>query len=103
MQHLTCSLAATSRTRPCARIRARQDAVRGDHGVVVSLLLEHGGKVMSKEGALIELADSALSGNVRIFGELDPEWEIDPKQIVFQEKVRLRLSQAASVLLPQGR
>jgi hypothetical protein len=44
-------------------------------------------QVMSKEGNLVELADSALSGNVRIFGEIDPEWEVDPKSIVFQEKV----------------
>ena len=43
---------------------------------------------MSKDGNLIDLADSALSGNVRIFGEIDPEWEVDPKSIVFQEKVR---------------
>jgi hypothetical protein len=44
---------------------------------------------MSKDGNLIDLADSALSGNVRIFGEIDPEWEVDPKSIVFQGKVRL--------------
>jgi hypothetical protein len=43
---------------------------------------------MDKNGHLIDLADSALSGNVRIFGEIDPEWEVDPKSIVFQEKVR---------------
>lgn len=42
---------------------------------------------MDKAGHLIDLADSALSGNVRIFGEIDPEWEVDPKSIVFQEKV----------------
>jgi hypothetical protein len=65
-----------------------QDAVRGDHGEVVSLLLHHGGKVTNKEGHLIDLGDSNLSGNVRIFGEIDPEWELDPKQIVFEQKVR---------------
>eukprot|EP00879_Flechtneria_rotunda_P018122 GHRR01019004.1.p1 GENE.GHRR01019004.1~~GHRR01019004.1.p1 ORF type:complete len:502 (+),score=132.95 GHRR01019004.1:177-1682(+) len=64
-----------------------EDAVRGDHGEVVSLLLNHGGKVLAKHGHLVDLADSTLSGNVRIFGEIDPEWELDPKQIVFQEKV----------------
>lgn len=42
---------------------------------------------MDKAGHLVDLADSALSGNVRIFGEIDPEWEVDPKSIVFQEKV----------------
>jgi hypothetical protein len=50
--------------------------VRGDHGEVVALLLASGGKVMNKEGELIDLNDSHLSGNVRIFGELDPEWEV---------------------------
>lgn len=44
-------------------------------------------QVNDKNGHLIDLADSALSGNVRIFGEIDPEWEVDPKSIVFQEKV----------------
>jgi hypothetical protein len=50
--------------------------VRGDHGEVVVLLVGQGGKVISKEGNLIDLSDSRLSGNVRIFGELDPEWEV---------------------------
>lgn len=50
--------------------------MRGDHGEVVTLLISQGGKVMSKEGQLIDLSDSRLSGNVRIFGELDPEWEV---------------------------
>ncbi|KAI8477395.1 MAG: protein kinase [Monoraphidium minutum] len=64
-----------------------EDAVRGDHGEVVALLLGQGGKVTSKDGELIELADSRLSGNVRIFGELDPEWEVDPKKLQFEDKV----------------
>ncbi|KAF6260215.1 protein kinase [Scenedesmus sp. NREL 46B-D3] len=63
-----------------------EDAVRGDHGEVVSLLLHHGGKVTNRDGHLIDLSDSNLSGNVRIFGEIDPEWELDPKQIVFEQK-----------------
>lgn len=74
-----------------------QDAVRGDHGEVVSLLLQHGGKVTNKEGQLVDLADSNLSGNVRIFGEIDPEWELDPKQIVFEEKVRRGAVQQVAV------
>ncbi|KIY93408.1 protein kinase [Monoraphidium neglectum] len=64
-----------------------EDAVRGDHGEVVVLLVGQGGKVISKEGNLIDLSDSRLSGNVRIFGELDPEWEIDPKLLQFGDKV----------------
>jgi hypothetical protein len=64
-----------------------EDAVRGDHGEVAALLVAAGAKVVGKDGALIELADSPLSGNVRIFGEWDPEWEVDPRQIAFGEKV----------------
>jgi hypothetical protein len=32
-------------------------------------------------------APCRLSGNVRIFGELDPEWEVDPRQLTFMDKV----------------
>ena len=32
-------------------------------------------------------ASRRLSGNVRIFGELDPEWEVDPRQLTFMDKV----------------
>jgi len=49
--------------------QTQQDAVRGDHGEVVTLLAGLGGKVMNKDGHLIDLSDSHLSGNVRIFGE----------------------------------
>ncbi|KAI8473279.1 MAG: protein kinase [Monoraphidium minutum] len=64
-----------------------EDAVRGDHGEVVTMLISRGGKVMGQEGQLIDLSDSRLSGNVRIFGELDPEWEINAKQLQFGDKV----------------
>jgi hypothetical protein len=39
--------------------------VRGDHGEVAALLISAGGKVVNKEGELVELADSPLAGNVR--------------------------------------
>ena len=71
----TCTHARTQ-THAHANTRTAQDAVRGDHGEVVALLSSQGGRVMSKEGQLIDLSDSHLSGNVRIFGELDPEWEV---------------------------
>ncbi len=64
-----------------------QDAVRGDHGEVASLLIQHGGKVLSKEGELVELADSPLAGNVRIFTDYDPEWEVDPSALHMHEKI----------------
>jgi hypothetical protein len=57
--------------------------VRGDHGEVVVLLQQHGGKVVDKEGELVDLAESSLSYNVRIFGDFDPEWEIDPRGLTF--------------------
>ena len=64
-----------------------QDAVRGDHGEVATVLIQHGGKVIGKDGELVELADSPLSGNVRLFTGYDPEWEIDPSNLVLQEKI----------------
>ncbi|KAF5831112.1 protein kinase [Dunaliella salina] len=53
-----------------------EDAVRGDHGEISTLLIQAGGKVVGKGGELIDLADSPLSGNVRIFTDYDPEWEV---------------------------
>eukprot|EP00798_Chlamydomonas_sp_ICE-L_P028052 gene28052-31154_t len=64
-----------------------EDAVRGDHGEVAALLIDHGGKVIGKQGDLVELADSPLSGNVRIFTEYDPDWEIDPSQLRMHEVI----------------
>ncbi len=64
-----------------------QDAVRGDHGEVAGLLIQHGGKVLSKDGELVELADSPLAGNVRIFTDYDPEWEVDPNSLQMLEKI----------------
>ena len=64
-----------------------QDAVRGDHGEVATLLINHGGKVMGSDGELIELADSPLAGNVRMFTGYDPEWEIDVNALTVLEKI----------------
>ncbi|PNW74839.1 hypothetical protein CHLRE_12g507750v5 [Chlamydomonas reinhardtii] len=64
-----------------------EDAVRGDHGDLATLLIQRGGKVLDKEGNLVELADSPLAGNVRIFTDYDPEWEIDPATIKQTEKI----------------
>lgn len=76
-----------------------QDAVRGDHGEVASLLMQHGGKVMSKDGELVELADSPLSGNVRLFTGYDPEWEIDPSSIKMLSQIgeRCRVGRGLAV------
>lgn len=64
-----------------------EDAVRGDHGDLATLLIQRGGKVLDKEGVLVDLADSPLAGNVRIFTDYDPEWEIDPATIKLQDKI----------------
>lgn len=64
-----------------------EEAVRGDHGEVATLLIQHGGKVLSKDEELVDLADSPLSGNVRIFADFDPEWEVDPNHITLLEKI----------------
>uniref|UniRef100_A0A7S0VEK4 Protein kinase domain-containing protein n=1 Tax=Polytomella parva TaxID=51329 RepID=A0A7S0VEK4_9CHLO len=64
-----------------------EDAVRGDHGEIVSMLIQRGGKVVDKTGQLVDLADSPLAGNVRIFNDYDPEWEIDPASIQMLDKI----------------
>lgn len=64
-----------------------EDAVRGDHGEVASLLLEHGGKIVGKDGEMLELADSPLAGNVRIFTDYDPDWEIDPSKLKMEDQI----------------
>ena len=68
-------------------VRVAQDAVRGDHGDIATLVIQRGGKVLDKDGHLVELADSPLAGNVRIFTDYDPEWEIDPATIKLQDKI----------------
>jgi hypothetical protein len=44
-----------------------------------------------------------LAGNVRIFGELNPEWEVDPRQLVFLEKVRVADDLALMEVVLRGR
>lgn len=72
---------------PCTTFIVFQDAVRGDHGDLATLLIQRGGRVLDKDSNLVELADSPLAGNVRIFTDYDPEWEIDPSTIKFSEKI----------------
>ena len=61
--------------------------MRGDHGEVATVLIQNGGKVIGKDGELVDLADSPLAGNVRLFTGYDPEWEIDPSSLILQEKI----------------
>jgi hypothetical protein len=81
-----------SSTRPQPPTPTTQDAVRGDHGTVAKFLVEHDAKLLGKDGELIDLNDSPLSLNVRIFGEFDPDWEVDPSNITIQEKLGERCS-----------
>lgn len=60
-----------------------EDAVRGDHREVGRLLMEHGAKVMDRDGALVDLSDSHMSLNISLLGALEPDWEIDPADITF--------------------
>ncbi|EFJ50688.1 hypothetical protein VOLCADRAFT_88470 [Volvox carteri f. nagariensis] len=82
-------LAAAEEVNPIDRFKRTplEDAVRGDHGDLATLLIQRGGRVLDKEGNLVELADSPLAGNVRIFTDYDPEWEIDPINIKLSEKI----------------
>lgn len=70
-----------------------EDAVRGDHGEVVKLLVAAGAKVRSTSGALIDLQTTQAS---RYAGSMDaaylrdaPEhnWEIDPSTLEIGPKV----------------
>ena len=44
-------------------------------------------QVLGKSGELVDLADSPLAGNVRIFTDYDPEWEIEPAALNMLEKI----------------
>ncbi|CAD7698960.1 unnamed protein product [Ostreobium quekettii] len=60
-----------------------EDAVRGDHNEVGKLLMQHGAKVTDRDGTLVDLSESHLSLNISLLGELEPDFEIDPKDITF--------------------
>lgn len=70
-----------------------EDAVRGDHGEVVNLLVSAGGKVRATSGALIDLQATQLSryaGSLETSydnEELQPDWEIDPSTLEIGAKV----------------
>lgn len=44
-------------------------------------------QVIGKEGSLVDLADSPLAGNVRIFTDYDPEWEVDVASLQMLEQI----------------
>lgn len=44
-------------------------------------------QVVGKNNELVDLADSPLAGNVRIFTDYDPEWEIEPSALNMLEKI----------------
>lgn len=70
-----------------------EDAVRGDHGEVVKLLVAAGAKVRSTSGALIELQTTqvtryaGLMDNAYSNGADEHNWEIDPSTLEIGPKV----------------
>jgi len=70
-----------------------EDAVRGDHGEVVNLLVAAGAKVRASSGALIDLQTTQLAryaSNVETSYEPEasaPNWEIDPATLEIGPKV----------------
>jgi len=56
----------------------------------VKLLVDHGGKVL-EEGKLVDLGSSALAGALGMAPqrllEFDPEWEMDPSNLLIMEKL----------------
>jgi hypothetical protein len=45
-------------------------------------------QVLGTDGEdLVELADSPLAGNVRIFTDYDPEWEVDISGLMLLDKI----------------
>lgn len=67
-----------------------EDAVRGEYREVVKLLIDNGAKVL-EEGKLVDLSDSLLAGAMAMPSqkllEFDPEWELDPGNLVIMEKL----------------
>jgi len=67
-----------------------EDAVRGDFREVVKLLVDYGGKVFEEDN-LVELGSSALAGALGMAPQklldFDPEWEMDPSNLVIMEKL----------------
>ena len=78
-----------------------QDAVRGDHREVGRLLMEHGAKVMDRDGALVDLSDSHMSLNISLLGALEPDWEIDPADITFMSIIGIQSATAYLCLQQQ--
>lgn len=66
-----------------------EEAVRSQHGKIVSILIQHKGKVVGTDGNLVDLALSHLSGNVNvdIGSEFTPDWCIDSRQITLLRKI----------------
>ncbi|KAK9861467.1 hypothetical protein WJX84_003285 [Apatococcus fuscideae] len=68
-----------------------EEAVTGDFGELVRLLLDHGGKVWEKQlGQCVDFAQSHLSNAVHIpdnSADFDPDWEVDPKDLITLNKL----------------
>ena len=67
-----------------------EDAVRGDYREVVKLLIDNGGK-LREGGKMVGLGDSDLASSLGVVPQklvdIDPEWEMDPANLVINEKL----------------
>jgi hypothetical protein len=67
-----------------------EDAVRGDYREVVKLLMDSGAK-LREGGKMVGLGDSDLASSMGMMPQklvdIDPEWELDPANLVINEKL----------------
>ena len=71
-----------------------QEAVRGPHESIVTLLIRHGAKVLGVDGtSLIDLSESPLARGLTaenlgaMFTGIDHDWEIDPASLKMGKKI----------------
>lgn len=67
-----------------------EDAVRGDYREVVKLLMDNGAR-LREGGKMVGLGDSDLASSMGMLPQklldIDPEWEMDPANLVINEKL----------------
>lgn len=67
-----------------------EDALRGDYREVVKLLVDKGA-LLQEGGKMVDLANSSLASSLGVvpqkLWDIDPEWEMDPGNLVIMEKL----------------
>ena len=66
-----------------------EEAVRGSHRELISMLLERGALITGLDGTLGDLSKSAFAGGVAMTTGSDPSWSIDPGTIMRPGPVQL--------------